>query len=247
MTGALLAALVVAALPAPPAAPPGTAPLPYVQGGSRWVYRSNLGAAHVRLDREPGPGGGALGYRWEIRMAGGGMREALELRADGLFTAERSFFFLGMELWRVVFDPPELTIPLPLEVGRRWKARTRVASGASWAWNEVEGAVEALEQVDVPAGRFCAHRIRLLRTDTWGTRMDSVIWLDPLNGVVKAEGELRWPGVVGAVQRLLGLSRLRVELVRASVVRPAGPAVGAGGSCTGAPDRGAELLHEGRG
>lgn len=216
---AVVAAFVLAVLLAAGAqAGPATGdepPLPYVRGGSSWVYETNLGTAHVRLEEAPGVQGGARRYRWEIRLAGAGMQEALELRSTGLFTAHRSFSFWGARLWSLSFAPPELTIPLPLEVGRRWQARTSVTSGSATGWDDVDGAVEALERVDVPAGRYTAYRIRLLRTDTWGSRMDSVIWLDPEVGVVRAEGSLRWPGVVGLVQRLLGLDRLQVRLVEA--------------------------------
>lgn len=227
---AVLAAFVSAVLLAAAAqagpAPGEEPPLPYVRGGSSWVYETNLGTAHVRLEEEPGIQGGARRYRWEIRLAGAGMQEALELRSTGLFTAHRSFSFWGAGLWRLAFSPPELTIPLPLEVGRRWQARTAVTSGSASGWDDVDGAVEALERVDVPAGSYTAYRIRLLRTDTWGSRMDSVIWLDPEVGVVQAEGSLRWPGVVGLVQRLLGLDRLQVRLVEARLA-PAGGRTGA--------------------
>ena len=194
-------------------------PLPYVRGGSSWVYASNLGPAHVRLEEVDGASPGVRLYRWEIRLAGVSMQEALELSSQGLFTAQRSFSFWGARVWTLSFSPPEPTIPLPLEVGRRWKARTSVASGSAKGWDDVEGAVEAFEPVRVPAGRFMAYRIRLLRTDTWGTRMESVVWLDPYVGVVQAEGTLRWPGVVGLIQRVIGLNRLRMQLVEARLAR----------------------------
>lgn len=211
-----MALLVAAGLEAGPATD-DEPPLPYVRGGSSWVYASNLGTAHVRLEEAEGVRGGARRYRWEIRLAGASMQETLELRSSGLFTVHRSFSFLGAHLWSLSFAPPELTIALPLEVGRCWQARTPVTSGSASGWDDVDGTVEALEGVDVPAGRYTAYRIRLLRTDTWGSRMDSVIWLDPEVGVVRAEGSLRWPGIVGLVQRLLGLDRLRIQLVEARV------------------------------
>ncbi|HEY8424420.1 MAG TPA: hypothetical protein VIK73_00195 [Limnochordales bacterium] len=195
----------------------GPPPLPYVRGGSQWVYTSDRGLVRVRLDEEPGMVDGARRYRWEIRVAGAVMEEHLALRSSGLYTVDRAFAFLGRPLWRLAFDPPELTIALPLEVGRRWQWRNPVVSGSSRGWDEVEGVVEALEWVEVPAGRYEAYRIRLSRKDTWGSRMESLIWLDPEVGVVKADGLLRWPGLVGAVQGLLGLDRLRLSLREAHI------------------------------
>lgn len=224
MTRLLVVALMVAASIQPArGADEGPPPLPYVRGGSRWLYTSDLGAVRVRLDEEPGVVDGARRYRWEIRVAGAVMEERLALRSSGLFTVDRVFSFLGRPLWRLAFDPPELTIALPLEVGRRWQWRNPVVSGSSRGWDQVEGVVEALERVEVPAGVFEAYRIRLSRKDTWGSRLESLIWLDPEVGVVKADGLLRWPGLAGAVQRLLGLDRLRLGLSEAHVEASAPP------------------------
>lgn len=210
----------------PAAGPPDEPPLPYVRGGSWWVYASPGGSARVRLEELEGVHDGARRYRWEIRLAGAAMQEELVLRTDGLFTASRTFTFVGRTLWALRFDPPELTVALPLEVGRRWEYRTPVLSRSSRGWDQVEGAVEALEPVQVPAGTFDAYRIRLARRDSWGSVMDSVIWLDPRVGVVMADGVLRWPGLTGAVQRMLGLDRLQLRLVEAHVepARPERPA-----------------------
>ncbi|WP_324716225.1 hypothetical protein U7230_12805 [Carboxydochorda subterranea] len=194
-------------------------PLPYVQGGSRWLYRSNFGEVRVRLEGGDVQAGRRC-YRWEIRLLGVGMREELGLTAAGLFTASREFLLPLGAVSTMVFTPPELTIPLPLEVGRHWESTTSASSGPHAGPAQVAGTVEAYASVAVAAGRFEAYRIRLERRDAWGGSMDATIWLDPEAGVVKAVGQLRWPGLVGSVQRALGLHRLELELVRAEVRGP---------------------------
>lgn len=206
-------------LAAPPASeaeePP---PLPYVRGPSRWAYQSNLGPARVSLD-ELGVEGDARLYTWAIEVAGARMAERLRLTREGLFIAARQFWFLGLSLARLELVRPELVVAAPLEVGHRWsvtwEGNDPARPGRAPVQGRLEGVIEALEPVQVPAGHFVAYRIRLRRTDSQGSRTDTIIWLDPHLGVVKADGELLWPGAVGAVQRLLGLSALRVELTEA--------------------------------
>ena len=199
--------------------------MPYVRGPSRWSYRSNMGPAWVSLD-EQGVLGGARLYTWAIQLAGATMRERLQLTREGLFIAAREFRFLGLALARLELSRPELVVAAPLEVGHRWsvawEAVDRARPGRPPVQGRLDGAVEALEAVEVPAGHFLAYRIRLRRTDSQGSRTDTVIWLDPRLGVVKADGQLLWPGTVGAVQRLLGLTALRVELTEAHL-HGAGP------------------------
>ncbi|MEW6048406.1 MAG: hypothetical protein AB1609_18335, partial [Bacillota bacterium] len=174
-----------AAAPAAPADGASKSPLPYVRGGSRWLYDSNLGPATVTLD-EYGVRDGARLYRWEIRVLGVRMEEVLQLRSSGLYTANRTFLLPLGEFWALTFEPPEFTIALPLEVGRRWEARSPVKAGGSWGWTNVNGSVAAFEPVSVPAGQYMAYRIVLLRTDTWGSYVESLIWLDPEVGVIRA-------------------------------------------------------------
>lgn len=218
-----IGSLTVAALP----------PLPYVQGGSRWWYRSDMGQVQVQLDDlPPQPEQGVRRYRWRIDLLGVAMEEELSLTADGLFVVARRFLMpLVGTTTTVHFLRPELTVALPLEVGRHWSSVTPISLGEPPAHatptdagptSQVEGVVEALETVEVPAGRYAAYRIRLHRTDTTGTVMDSVIWLSPRHGVIRATGHMRWPGLVGRVQQTLGLDRLHLELADLHVVPPPG-------------------------
>ncbi|HEY8485760.1 MAG TPA: hypothetical protein VIL11_00060 [Limnochordales bacterium] len=219
----LVLALAVAAGLAPvPARADGPVPLPYVRGPSWWLYRSNFGPARVEL-QEFAPQDGARWYLWNIRVAGAFMAERLRLDWQGLFITAREYRFLGWTLARFSIDPPECVVAAPLEVGNRWQGSWQAVDPArpgQPAEGRLEGAVEALEEVSVPAGHFRAYRIRLLRTDSQGGRVQTVIWLDPQVGVVKADGLLWWPGPIGTVQRLLGLTALRVELAEIHL-RPA--------------------------
>ena len=199
-------------------------PLPYVRGPSRWQYRSNLGTARVVLE-EDGLRGAARLYTWAIQVAGAAMTERLALTSRGLFIEAREYRFLGLPLARLELSPAELVVAAPLEVGHRWSVEWQaLRPGLPPVRGRLEGHVEALEAVTVPAGRFVAYRLRLHRTDSQGGRTATVIWLDPHLGVVKAHGQLLWPGAVGAVQRLIGLDELHVELAEAHLGAGSGPA-----------------------
>lgn len=204
----------------PAAASSGEVPLPYVRGPSAWEYRSNFGPAAVRL-YEDGVQGSVRRYTWSIVIGPlqAGMTESLRLSPAGLFVAARQFHLAGVRVARLDFESPELVIPAPLEVGRRWRALSSIRGPEGEGSTYVEGEVEALEAVDVPAGRYVAYRIHLRRRDSWGGMVETVMWLDPEVGVVKAEGWFRWPGVIGAVQRALNLDRLHVELAAARIRR----------------------------
>lgn len=74
------------------------------------------------------------------------------------------------------------------------------------------GHVRGVETVETPAGRFTAYRIYLERSDSLGTEQTMEIWLNPDIGVIAAEGDLRWGGLPGKIQRLVGLEHLSVQL-----------------------------------
>lgn len=208
----------------PDAGPPlsGEAPLPYVRGPSAWEYDSNFGRALVRLE-EHGVRGGVRTYTWSLVIGPmrAGMTEVLHLSAAGLFVAVREFHLAGVPLVRFRFDTPELVIPAPLQTGQRWRASSTVRGPDGDGLTTVDGEVLAREPVEVPAGRFLAYRIHLTRRDSWGGVVETLMWLDPEVGVVKADGWFRWHGAIGALQRALSLDRLRVELVVARVRRTA--------------------------
>jgi hypothetical protein len=65
---------------------------------------------------------------------------------------------------RFVYDPP-LGLRFPLVVGQGWDATTTVrAPGLAPLALAVRFDVEAREEVDVPAGRFTAYRVRVLNS-----------------------------------------------------------------------------------
>jgi len=193
-----------------------------VEAGSEWVYRSNLGTAHVRmLDRIP-VGPGLEHYRWEMRIGALRYAEELRLRWDDSLTAlEREISGFGLIRQRFVYDEPELVLIAELEMGARWEWRGHVRLGGEVREATATGEVLAYDEVAVPAGIFRAYHIRILREDGFGTRQAIDLWFDPEIGPVKAVGDLQWSGLIGFFQRLVGLGRLEVELVDYRIVAPA--------------------------
>jgi len=74
------------------------------------------------------------------------------------------------------------------------------------------GHVRGVETMETPAGRFTTYRIYLERSDSLGMEQTMEIWLNPDIGVIAAEGDLRWGGLPGKIQRLIGLEHLSVRL-----------------------------------
>ncbi len=81
-------------------------------------------------------------------------------------------------------DPGVLLVPSELRVGKRWRSaftNTRVP-GAPAARNFYEHRVAALEEVQVPAGRFQAYRIESVGESigpSHANRLNSTVWIDP--------------------------------------------------------------------
>ena len=81
-------------------------------------------------------------------------------------------------------DPGVLLAPSELQVGKRWRsAFTNVREpGAPAARNFYEHRVVALEDVQVPAGRFKAYRIEAMGESigpAHATRLVNTVWIDP--------------------------------------------------------------------
>lgn len=192
---------------------------PGVGAGSEWQYHSNLGKTVVRMLRREAIGPGVEGYTWEMRVAGLRYVEDLELTFDSLGVRARAFSGLGLIGERFGFEPPELVMEIPLEVGRSWSWSGSVAFRNRSGVAHAQGEVVRLEEITVPAGTFWTYYIRLERTDEFGTRQHIDLWFNPDIGPIRARGDLRWPGLVGVVQDLIGFRRFEVELVSYEIQR----------------------------
>lgn len=154
-----------------------------------------------RVDRpgSPLPGSSFLLERIESGGAGNGrleiLNEVLVAEVEGrrmlafatfdvLLLYARPGAFAGMALRDgtliATWEPP-VAFPTPLEVGTRWKQQGRITfhQQARTEAFEVEGHVEALEEVTVPAGTFRAFRIRSRGPDG-AMHLD---WLSPQLGI----------------------------------------------------------------
>lgn len=184
-----------------------------VGAGSEWVYRSNFGRTVVRMlerdDVRPDFGR----YTWDMQVAGLRYAEALELTPDALGVSSRTVAGYGLVQERFHFAEPELVLELPLVVGNTWSWAGAVELGGSSAAAHVRGEVVARTLLTVPAGTFDTFHIRLVRADNFGTRQTIDLWFDPDVGPIRAVGDLRWRGLIGLVQTLVGLRRFEVELV----------------------------------
>lgn len=200
-----------------------------VDAGSEWRYRSNLGTTVVRMLEREELRPGVEGYTWELRVAGLVFREDLELTAQSLGVRSREFSAFGLLLERFRFDGAELVMELPLQVGSAWTWSGGVEAKGTSGLAHVKGEVVRIEEITVPAGTFQTYRIRLERTDELGSRQSIELWFDPDVGPIRAIGDLRWRGLVGAVQELVGFTHFEVELVSYEIQRRSqgdGPAAG---------------------
>ena len=192
---------------------------PGVDAGSEWRYNSNLGKTVVRMLRREAIAPGVERYTWEMRVAGLKYEEDLELTAEWLGVGSRTFSGLGLLVEEFRFEPPELVMELPLEVGRSWSWSGSVDVENRRGAAHAKGEVVRVEEITVPAGTFWTYYIRLERTDEFGTRQYIDLWFNPDIGPIRARGDLRWPGLVGVVQDLIGLRRFEVELVSYEIKR----------------------------
>lgn len=81
-------------------------------------------------------------------------------------------------------QPALLMVPSDLQLGRRWRtAFINTRAGTPPARSYYDGRVEALENVDVPAGRFRCYRLELMgesENERGGGRLLQVrVWVDP--------------------------------------------------------------------
>ena len=193
---------------------------PTVGAGSEWVYDSNLGETHVRMIERDEVSPGVERYRWDMRVAGMRYVEDLELTDTRLGVMWRRLSGFGVVRQEFSFEDPELVMELPLEVGQTWSWSGPATMGHRSGTAQAVGEVVAVETITVPAGTFETLHIVLVRDDSFGTRQVIDLWFDPLVGPIKAHGDLRWNGLIGFFQDLVGLNRFEVELVEYEIVRP---------------------------
>ncbi len=80
-------------------------------------------------------------------------------------------------------DPPVMVVPADLQVGKRWRsAFTNQRANGPRTQNFYDYRVLALEEVEVPAGRFLAYRLEGIGQAVFPNQtmsLRNVIWVDP--------------------------------------------------------------------
>jgi hypothetical protein len=206
--------------PAGPAVGDGVGLSPLAEG-LRWEYL---------VVTEPGPGmveegGGAaperLDYLRVVEVKGRGVIRqrgvvAWELERDDEGVVQVEFQEIGEEgtLLHVLrqgqveqhFSPPLLLLPAAPEVGDSWMGRSDVqifgAGGDAVVATALSRRGDVVEEVEVevPAGRFAAYRVRVVQRSGEGEEMVEVMetsWLAPGVGLVKSVVERVQGGVLG--------------------------------------------------
>lgn len=91
------------------------------------------------------------------------------------------------------YDPPFVIVPVgQLQVGRRWRGRTRRTVGGASDWLDYDGRIVARERVTVPAGAFDTYRLEMRLMFGDGAQRLVTRWVDAARAIsVKVVVETR--------------------------------------------------------
>jgi hypothetical protein len=143
--------------------------------GSKWVYTTN-GKEHVEVVTAVERKDGVTTVTVEYERAGGNRPiQTIEVRPDGLY--------MTYEVGKA-YETPVCMLKLPVKIGESWTVRTNRPDIGALRFDR-----EVIEETDVetPAGRFRAVRVRG-RTDIGNQgRVQSDYWYAPEVGLVKLD------------------------------------------------------------
>jgi len=131
---------------------------------------------------------------------------------DGIYltrTESSAFLFFGTT---VTYPEPVLRLPLPLQVGKKWKWEGFEIAGGDTGSLTIEGEALAEEIVTTPVGEFSCLKIQLKIKSEHGSNNIVTEWLAPEIGVVKFHALLEGTGLTAFLQDLLGLDELTFDL-----------------------------------
>jgi len=124
-------------------------------------------------------------------------------------TESSAFLFFGTT---VTYPEPVLRLPLPLQVGKKWKWEGfEIANGDTGSLT-IEGEALAEEIVSTPVGDFSCLKIQLKIESEHGSNNTVTEWLAPGLGVVKFHALLEGTGLTAFLQDILGLDELTFDL-----------------------------------
>lgn len=97
---------------------------------------------------------------------------------------------------QATYNPPLVVIPVgQLQVGRRWRGRTRRSIGSVSDWVDYDARIVARESVTVPAGRFDTYRIEMRQMFGDGLYRVVTRWVDAARAIsMKVVSESRRAG-----------------------------------------------------
>jgi len=131
---------------------------------------------------------------------------------DGIYltrTESSAFLFFGT---KVTYPEPVLRLPLPLQVGKKWKWEGFEIVDGDTGRLTIEGEALAEEIVTTPVGEFSCLKIQLKIESEIGSKNTVTEWLAPGIGVVKFHALLEGTGLTAFLQDLLGLDELTFDL-----------------------------------
>jgi hypothetical protein len=131
---------------------------------------------------------------------------------DGIYltrTESSAFLFFGK---KVTYPEPVLRLPLPLQIGKKWKWEGFEIAGGDTGSLTIEGEALAEEVIMTPVGEFSCLKIQLKINSAHGSKNTVTEWLAPGIGVVKFHALLEGTGLTAFLQDLLGLDELTFDL-----------------------------------
>ncbi len=161
-----------------PEPPLGTGDLQPLAVGKSWIYVGSLGERQVHSITKSEMVGPFECYVYEIRSGSTVQRLWVRAEKDGLKHYRTQ---LG-DLVPVDLGDPVTQIPLPATLGTTWEYDDESLMEA-----RCKGTVEALDTLNVPAGRFRCVRVRLIGSKDNVRLFERVAWYAPGVGLVREE------------------------------------------------------------
>ncbi len=131
---------------------------------------------------------------------------------DGIYltrTESSALWFFGTT---VTYPEPVLRLPLPLEVGKKWKWEGFEIADGDTGRLTITGEALGEEIVSTPVGEFNSLKIRLNIESEHGSKNTVTEWLAPGIGVVKFHAVLEGTGLTAFLQSIFGLDELTFDL-----------------------------------
>lgn len=131
---------------------------------------------------------------------------------DGIYltrTESSALIFFGTT---VTYPEPVLRLPLPLQIGKKWKWEGFEIADGDTGKLTIEGEALAEEVITTTIGPFSCLKIQLMIESEHGSKNTVTEWLAPGIGVVKFHALLEGTGLTAFLQDIFGLDELTFDL-----------------------------------